>query len=59
MIASLLAGALGGLLAVALAWCVIPAPTYVEDALGLMLVAFAGAFVVGALAYRRLRRPPT
>lgn len=56
--ASLLAGALSGLLAAALAWCVIPASTYVEDALGLMLVAFAGAFVVGGLVCRRLRRPP-
>ncbi len=56
MIASLGVGALCGLLATVVAWWLIPASTYVEDALGLVLITFAVVFVISGFMHRRLRR---
>lgn len=56
MIATFAVAALCALAATVLAWWLIPASTYVEDALGLMLATFAVVFVVSAYLYRRLRR---
>ena len=52
--------ALGGLalavIATLIAWFLIPADTYVENAGGILLLVFVVALVIGAVASRRIMK---
>jgi hypothetical protein len=55
MIRTLLAGLLCALVSTAVAWFLVPASTYVEDALGILMLVFAVTGIAGMVAYRRMR----
>jgi hypothetical protein len=51
MIRSLLFGLAVALLACVAGWFIIPASTYVEDALGILMLIFGATAVIGAITH--------
>jgi hypothetical protein len=52
MIRSLLFGLALALGTSVVAWLIIPAPTYVENALGILMAVFVVTMVIGVLSHR-------